>query len=206
MVPAFAFAAGLLFGLGLVVAGMANPAKILGFLDIAGKWDPSLALVMVGAIAVGQVAFTLARRRTLSALGLPMRLPDAQAIDLRLVGGSLLFGIGWGLSGFCPGPAIVALGAGYGKAAVFVAAMLVGMGAFELVESRRSGGNADGDSARRDVVELPLVTQQWIRLEAFQPRLREHVAVTVLADDPWRVRDDKIVHPVEQRRARAVVG
>ncbi len=141
MVPAFAFAAGLLFGLGLIVAGMANPAKILGFLDIAGKWDPSLALVMVGAIAVGQVAFTLARRRTLSALGLPMRLPDAQAIDLRLVGGSLLFGIGWGLSGFCPGPAIVALGAGYGKAAVFVAAMLAGMGAFELVERRRSGGN-----------------------------------------------------------------
>jgi uncharacterized membrane protein YedE/YeeE len=143
MVPVFAFAAGLLFGLGLIVAGMANPAKILGFLDIAGKWDPSLARVMVGAIAVGQVAFTLARRRTLSALGLPMRLPDAQAIDLRLVGGSLLFGIGWGLGGFCPGPAIVALGAGYGKAAVFVAAMLAGMGAFELIERRRSSANVE---------------------------------------------------------------
>ena len=142
MVAVFAFASGLLFGLGLIVAGMANPAKILGFLDIAGKWDPSLALVMFGAIAVGQIAFTLARKRTLSALGLPMRLPDAQTIDLRLVGGSLLFGIGWGLAGFCPGPAIVALGAGYGKAGVFVAAMLVGMVAFELVERGRGSGKA----------------------------------------------------------------
>jgi len=141
MVSVFAFAAGLLFGLGLIVAGMANPAKILGFLDIAGKWDPSLALVMVGAIAVGQVAFALARRRTLSALGLPMQLPTAGAIDFRLVGGSLVFGMGWGLAGFCPGPAIVALGAGYGKAAVFVAAMLVGMGAFELIERRRGSAN-----------------------------------------------------------------
>jgi uncharacterized membrane protein YedE/YeeE len=132
-----AFVAGLVFGLGLIVAGMANPAKILGFLDVAGKWDPSLALVMVGAIAVGQVAFLLARRRTVSALGLPMQLPTAQTIDIRLVGGSLLFGIGWGLAGFCPGPAIVALGAGYVKAGVFVAAMLLGMGAFELIERAR---------------------------------------------------------------------
>jgi hypothetical protein len=138
MVAFFAFIAGLTFGLGLIIAGMANPAKILGFLDIAGKWDPSLALVMVGAIAVGQVAFTLARRRTVSALGLPMQLPAAQTIDLRLIGGSLVFGIGWGLAGFCPGPALVALGAGYAKAFVFVAAMLLGMGAFELIEMRRS--------------------------------------------------------------------
>jgi uncharacterized protein len=147
MVSVFAFAAGLLFGLGLIVAGMANPAKILGFLDVAGKWDPSLALVMVGAIAVGQIAFTLARRRALSALGLPMRLPTAQGIDLRLVGGSLLFGIGWGLAGFCPGPAIVALGAGYGKAAVFVVAMLLGMDVFERVERWR--GNANSPEAQR---------------------------------------------------------
>jgi uncharacterized membrane protein YedE/YeeE len=134
MASLFAFVAGLVFGLGLIIAGMVNPAKILGFLDIAGKWDPSLALVMAGAIAVGLVAFALARRRTMSALGLPMQLPSASALDARLVGGSLVFGIGWGLAGFCPGPAIVAIGAGYAKAAVFVGAMLLGMGAFELIQ------------------------------------------------------------------------
>ena len=147
MAMIFAFVAGLLFGLGLMVAGMVNPAKILGFLDVAGKWDPSLALVMVGAIAVGQVAFTLARRRTLSALGLPMQLPAAQAIDLPLVGGSLVFGIGWGLAGFCPGPAVVALGAGYAKAVVFVVAMLLGMGAFELISGARRRSTSTGTGA-----------------------------------------------------------
>jgi uncharacterized protein len=138
MASLFAFVAGLVFGLGLIVAGMANPKKILGFLDVAGKWDPSLALVMVGAIAVGLVAFALGRRRTRSVLGLPMQLPVARSVDVRLVGGSLLFGIGWGLAGFCPGPAIIALGAGYAKAGVFVAAMLLGMLAFELFERRRT--------------------------------------------------------------------
>jgi uncharacterized membrane protein YedE/YeeE len=146
MATVFAFVAGLVFGLGLIVAGMANPAKILGFLDIAGTWDPSLALVMAGAIAVGLVAFALARRQTLSALGLPMQLPSQRTVDARLVGGSLVFGIGWGLAGFCPGPAIVALGAGYAKAAVFVVAMLLGMGAFELIERHR----ARTDSATPD--------------------------------------------------------
>jgi uncharacterized membrane protein YedE/YeeE len=138
MAPLFAFVAGLVFGLGLIVAGMVNPAKILGFLDIAGTWDPSLALVMAGAIAVGLVAFALARRRTMSALGLPMELPSQRRVDSRLVAGSLVFGIGLGLAGFCPGPAIVALGAGYAKAAVFIVAMLLGMGAFELIERYRS--------------------------------------------------------------------
>ena len=138
MATVFAFVAGLVFGLGLIIAGMVNPAKILGFLDIAGTWDPSLALVMVGAIAVGLVAFALARRRTMSALGLPMLLPSQRTVDARLVGGSLVFGTGWGLAGFCPGPAIVALGAGYAKAAVFVVAMLLGMGAFELIERHRA--------------------------------------------------------------------
>jgi uncharacterized membrane protein YedE/YeeE len=137
MATVFAFAAGLVFGLGLIVAGMVNPAKILGFLDIGGTWDPSLALVMVGAIAVGLVAFALARRRTMSALGMPMQLPSQRSVDARLVGGSLVFGIGWGLAGFCPGPAIVALGAGYAKGAVFVVAMLLGMGAFELIDRLR---------------------------------------------------------------------
>lgn len=129
-------AAGLVFGLGLLVSGMANPAKVLGFLDLAGSWDPSLAFVMAGAIAVGAVAFTVAGRRSTSFLGLPMQLPNARQIDRRLAGGSLLFGIGWGLAGFCPGPALVALGMGEWKALVFVAAMVAGMGLFELFERR----------------------------------------------------------------------
>jgi len=134
----FALLAGLLFGIGLIVSGMANPAKVLGFLDLAGDWDPSLALVMAGAIAIGLVAFTVARRRTVSLLGLDMKLPSATHIDRRLVGGSLLFGMGWGLVGICPGPALVALGTGQVKALVFVLAMLAGMGVFELLERRRS--------------------------------------------------------------------
>ncbi|MFG6463968.1 DUF6691 family protein [Roseateles sp. DXS20W] len=128
--------AGLVFGLGLILSGMASPAKVLGFLDLAGAWDPSLALVMVGAIAVGLLAFTIARRREATLLGLPLRLPTARVIDRRLLVGSLMFGAGWGLAGFCPGPALVALGMGELKAVVFVAAMLAGMGLFELLEQR----------------------------------------------------------------------
>jgi uncharacterized protein len=129
--------AGLVFGLGLILSGMANPAKVLGFLDLAGPWDPSLALVMAGAIAVGLVAFAVAGKRTVSYLGAQMKLPTARHIDRRLVIGSLLFGMGWGIAGFCPGPALVALGMGTTKAAVFVAAMLFGMGVFELTERRK---------------------------------------------------------------------
>ena len=129
--------AGLLFGVGLIVSGMADPAKVLGFLDLAGAWDPSLALVMAGAIAVGAVAFRLARKRATSLLGLKMNLPGARQVDRRLVGGSLLFGIGWGIAGFCPGPALVALGMGQAKAAVFVLAMLAGMLLFEAIEHAR---------------------------------------------------------------------
>lgn len=127
---------GLVFGLGLIVSGMANPAKVLGFLDLAGVWDPSLAFVMAGAIAVAAVAFALARRRSHSLLGAPMQLPSARRIDRRLVIGSLLFGVGWGVAGFCPGPALVGLGMGADKALVFVAAMLAGMGLFEWLERR----------------------------------------------------------------------
>ncbi|RZL09301.1 MAG: YeeE/YedE family protein [Rubrivivax sp.] len=130
--------AGLVFGLGLIVSGMADPAKVLGFLDLAGAWDPSLAFVMLGAIAVGLVSFAVARGRTVSLLGAEMRLPAARQIDRRLVGGSLLFGIGWGVAGFCPGPALVALGMLEGKAVLFVAAMLAGMGIFEWLD-RRTG-------------------------------------------------------------------
>lgn len=122
-----ALLSGLVFGLGLIVSGMANPRKVLGFLDLAGAWDPSLALVMAGAVAVGLVAFAVAGRRKRSLLALDMKLPTARQIDARLVGGSLLFGIGWGLAGLCPGPALVALGAGARGAATFVVAMVAGM-------------------------------------------------------------------------------
>jgi hypothetical protein len=129
--------AGLVFGLGLIVSGMANPAKVLGFLDLAGPWDPSLIFVMAGAIAIGLVAFRLATKRIVSLLGAPMRLPqNHRRIDRRLVVGSTLFGLGWGIAGFCPGPGLVALGMGEVKAAVFVLAMLAGMGLFELLEHR----------------------------------------------------------------------
>jgi uncharacterized protein len=126
--------AGLLFGVGLMVSGMANPAKVLAFLDLAGRWDPSLALVMGGALAVGALAFRLARRRQRSLLGLPMQLPGIKGVTPRLLLGSAAFGTGWGLAGFCPGPALVALGAGYPKAWAFVAAMVAGMAVFEAVE------------------------------------------------------------------------
>lgn len=129
---------GLIFGLGLILSGMADPAKVLGFLDIAGPWDPSLALVMAGAVAVGLIGFSFARRRSQSLLGSKMQLPKHGDVDRRLVGGSLVFGMGWGVAGFCPGPALVALGIGETKAAVFVAAMVVGMAIFEFLE-RRAG-------------------------------------------------------------------
>ena len=130
--------AGLVFGLGLIVSGMANPAKVLGFLDIAGPWDPSLVFVMGGAVAVAALAFTVAKGRKRSLLGADMRLPTSRVIDRRLVLGSILFGVGWGIAGFCPGPGLVALGMGQVKALVFVIAMLAGMGIFELFERRRT--------------------------------------------------------------------
>ena len=133
-----ALLAGLVFGLGLLVSGMANPAKVLGFLDLAGQWDPSLAFVMGGAVAVGFFAFLFAGKRTVSLIGLEMKLPTGGHIDRRLVIGSTIFGIGWGVAGFCPGPALVALGMGEAKALAFVIAMLLGMVLFELIERRRA--------------------------------------------------------------------
>jgi len=129
-----AFACGLLFGLGLIVSGMANPAKVLGFLDLAGHWDPSLAFVMAGAVAVAASGFRLARTRTASVLGAPMQLPTARRVDPRLVAGALLFGAGWGLAGFCPGPAFVSAASGQPRAWLFVAAMLAGMALFAALE------------------------------------------------------------------------
>jgi len=133
-----ALLAGLLFGIGLMVSGMATPAKVLSFLDLAGRWDPSLAFVMAGAIAVGSMAFFVANRRNSSLLGAPMQLPAGTAITSRLIFGSAVFGIGWGLAGFCPGPALIALGAGYPKAVGFVAAMIAGMVIFELAERAKA--------------------------------------------------------------------
>jgi uncharacterized membrane protein YedE/YeeE len=130
-----AFIAGLIFGIGLIISGMTNPAKVQGFLDLAGQWDPSLGLVMAGAIAVGLFAFAAAKKRTTAILGGVMQLPKKSDIDLRLVMGSVVFGIGWGLGGFCPGPALVSLGTGRSDAVVFVLAMLAGMVIFEIAES-----------------------------------------------------------------------
>ena len=123
----FGFISGLVFGIGLILAGMTEPLKVKGFLDLAGAWDPSLALVMGGAIALGAVAFARARRRDRSWTGAPIEIPNNKTIDRRLVTGGVLFGIGWGIGGFCPGPALVALGSGVGSAGIFVAAMLLGM-------------------------------------------------------------------------------
>jgi uncharacterized protein len=123
----FALASGLIFGLGLIAGGMTDPAKVKGFLDLFGAWNPSLGFVMGGAIAVGVFAFAAAGRRSRSWSGDAMEIPTSRVIDRRLVLGGVLFGIGWGIGGFCPGPALVALGSGLGSAGVFVAAMLVGM-------------------------------------------------------------------------------
>lgn len=128
-----AFAAGLVFGLGLLVSGMGNPAKVLAFLDPAGTWDPSLAFVMIGAIAVGTPAFAFARMRKETLTGKPLSLPAIGRVDLRLIAGSAIFGIGWGLAGICPGPALTLLGAGYPEGGIFVAALLAGMRLHEIV-------------------------------------------------------------------------
>ena len=137
MSAAAAFAAGLVFGFGLLLSGMTDPGKVIGFLDVAGAWDPSLAFVMGGALLVAFFAYRLAGRRGTTFLGDALRLPQRRDVDLRLVAGSVVFGIGWGLAGFCPGPAVVSLGAGHAEAAVFVAAMLAGMLFYTLAERRR---------------------------------------------------------------------
>lgn len=128
---------GLVFGIGLIVSGMTDPAKVIGFLDLTGSWDPSLAFVMGGAILVGLVAFRVAGKRERSLLGEAMRLPTATRIDRRLVLGSLAFGAGWGLAGYCPGPALASLATGATEPLVFTVAMVAGMGLFELLERFR---------------------------------------------------------------------
>jgi len=129
-----ALISGLVFGFGLILSGMANPAKVIGFLDIAGSWDPSLAFVMGGAIAIGLFAFKYAETRDTTLLGEELNLPRNNTIDKRLIGGSLVFGAGWGLGGFCPGPGLVSLGMGYSGGIIFALSMVVGMLAFELIQ------------------------------------------------------------------------
>ena len=129
-----ALLAGLVFGLGLIVSGMTDPSKVTGFLDLAGAWDPSLALVMGGAIGVGLISFRLARTRSEAMLGGAIQLPTARDIDRRLVLGGLAFGVGWGLAGYCPGPALASIATGGSKPLIFTLAMLVGMGIFEVLE------------------------------------------------------------------------
>lgn len=133
-----AFLVGLIFGLGLIVSGMTNPAKVIGFLDLAGAWDPSLAFVMGGAISIGAGAFTIAKKRQRSLLGEPIRLSNVTEIDKSLLAGSLVFGIGWGLSGFCPGPAVVSAAAGQPKAMIFVVSMLAGMALYKVIQQQNN--------------------------------------------------------------------
>ena len=123
---------GLVFGLGLIISGMTDPSKVIGFLDLAGKWDPSLAFVMGGAIFVGIFAFRIAATRQQAIFGGPMRLPTARHIDRRPVLGGLAFGVGWGLAGYCPGPALASLATGGSKPLIFTIVMLAGMGIFEI--------------------------------------------------------------------------
>ncbi len=138
MIRISSFIAGLLFGVGLLMAGMANPGKVLAFLDLAGTWDPSLALVMVAATAVAIGPLTWARQQSRSLLGKTMQLPTKRELDPRLIGGSLLFGVGWGLAGICPGPSVVILLTGHWQAIVFMLAMLAGMLLFAALETRRN--------------------------------------------------------------------
>lgn len=136
MSSVIALLAGVIFGLGLIVGGMTNPAKILAFLDITGDWDPSLAFVMMGAIAVGFFAFRFAGRQAVTQLGLPVQLPPTTLIDRKLVLGAILFGAGWGIAGFCPGPAVASILIGGPDVWIFVASMLAGMALYTWAAKR----------------------------------------------------------------------
>jgi len=131
-----ALLAGLIFGLGLLLSGMCDPSKVLGFLDLAGKWDPSLAFVMGGAIAVAAPAFAWGRRHQRSLLDARIVIPAKAPVDRRLLLGSIAFGTGWGIAGFCPGPALVSTAGGYGNALIFAAAMAAGMALYSLMQKR----------------------------------------------------------------------
>ena len=145
-----AFGSGLLFGLGLIVSQMVNPAKVLGFLDIFGAWDPSLALVMGGAVVVSALGYLAAKRRGVPVLAPRLEIPTRRDLDPRLIGGAALFGIGWGLVGLCPGPALVGLTFGPWPVFVFVAAMIVGMAIFRVVPADWPQVTFRGEAPRMD--------------------------------------------------------
>ncbi len=128
------FIAGLIFGVGLILSGMTDPAKVIGFLDITGAWDPSLAFVMIGAISVGYFAFKVAGKQSATILGQQIALPTNRKIDMRLIFGSITFGVGWGLAGYCPGPALSSIATGHVEPIIFVIAMLVGMAIYEVLQ------------------------------------------------------------------------
>ena len=130
--------AGLLLGLGLILSGMANPAKVVGFLDVAGPWDPSLGLVMGGGLVIGSIGFAMLKRQPKTLLGEPLNLPSSRKIDGRLIAGSVLFGIGWGITGICPGPGLVLLGAGVPEGVIYMASLLAGMSLYSVIEKLRS--------------------------------------------------------------------
>ena len=131
-----ALIAGVIFGLGLILSGMTSPSKVIGFLDVAGDWDPSLMFVMIGAIGVSYFAFRHAKKRTHSYIREEIQLPVSQQIDRRLLLGSITFGVGWGLAGLCPGPALAVLALGGYPVVLFVLAMLLGMEIHRLLTSR----------------------------------------------------------------------
>jgi uncharacterized membrane protein YedE/YeeE len=138
LAPLLSLLSGLLFGIGLIYAGMSNPAKVLAFLDIASHWDPSLAFVMAGALVVSGAGFYLAKKRYETFLNTPIDLPSTSLIDKRLVIGSIIFGFGWGIAGICPGPALVLVGAGNDKGLVFFISILIGFAIFELIDNSNS--------------------------------------------------------------------
>ncbi len=139
--------AGMLFGLGLAISGMTNPAKVVGFLDVAGGWDPTLAFVMGGALLVTVPAFRLILGRPRPILADGFALPTKSALDGRLLGGAALFGVGWGLSGFCPGPAVAALVTGLTPVFAFVAAMIAGMVLYAWVFEKPDRGDVRAEPA-----------------------------------------------------------
>jgi hypothetical protein len=152
-----AFAAGVLFSIGLGISGMTQPAKVTAFLDFTGNWDPSLACVMIGAISVHAILYRMIRRRPTPLFAAAFSIPTRQDIDLRLLGGSALFGIGWGLGGFCPGPAVTSLASGHASVAIFVAAMIGGMYLYKVVERLQE---------QRLEVQQSSPTSSWLKADS----------------------------------------
>ena len=137
----FVLLSGVLFGVGLTVSRMIDPSKVIGFLDVTGAWDPSLAFVMGGALLVTVPAFMIAKKRVRTLLNIDITMPTKNDIDASLLIGAAIFGVGWGLGGFCPGPAISALSFGLEKPLIFVVAMTVGMFGFGLFRKKADGLN-----------------------------------------------------------------